>query len=163
MWPEQAPLTHHHPCWQSCLYFNETAAPDERKHAPGWDSSSVVYKAQPAQGTHIDTLDISEGRRALFTRPVSLDQGSGYLPGRVGCSRSPTGLRLPTCLGSPALLLCLSPDSQLVCRPLESHPGLALAGGRGIRPGNWISERVEPLSSLAFGVNYLTSHVSSLP
>ena len=114
-----------------------------------WDSSSVVSKAQPAQGTRIDPLDVSEGRRALFTRPVRLDQGSGYLLGWVGCGRSPTGLRLPTCLGSPALLLCLSPDSQLVCRPLAPHPGLALAGGRGIRPGNWISERVESLSSLA--------------
>lgn len=114
-----------------------------------WDSSSVVYRAQPAQGTRIDPRDVSEGRNALFTRPVRLDQGSGYLLGWVGCSRSPTGLRLPPCLGSPALLLCLSPDSQLECRPLESHPGLALAGGRGIRPGNWISERVEPFSSLA--------------
>lgn len=30
-----APLTHPHPCWQSCLYLGETAAPDERKLALG--------------------------------------------------------------------------------------------------------------------------------
>lgn len=49
-----------------------------------WDSSSVVYKAQPAQGTRIDPLDVSDGQKGFVYKASEAASRLRVSPGLGG-------------------------------------------------------------------------------